>query len=67
MFEALDNSILIRWGNYDERLDASIDLVIEMITYVNKKGRLIQISCSYTSISIASLRVGKQFLDLKGG
>ena len=45
-----DNSVLLRWGSYDDRLDSSIDLVLEMITYYNRKGQLFHVNCSYASI-----------------
>jgi len=57
----------LKWGNFDEKNDSSLDLIIELITYINRKNKLIQISCSYACISLSALKLGKHYLDLKGG
>ncbi|CAK68317.1 unnamed protein product (macronuclear) [Paramecium tetraurelia] len=64
---AMEQAILMRWGNFDEKLDNLKEMVFEFITYSVNKGRLIQISCAYGSIPVYQLKPGKQILELKGG
>ncbi|CAD8122209.1 unnamed protein product [Paramecium sonneborni] len=64
---AMEQAILMRWGNFDDKLDNLKELVFEFITYSVNKGRIIQISCAYGSIPVYQLKPGKQILDLKGG
>jgi hypothetical protein len=37
----IESTILLKWANFDEHMDTSVDLILEMITYINKKGTLI--------------------------
>jgi hypothetical protein len=60
-------TVLLRWANWNDKLDTTTDVVFEMISYINRKGRLIAVSCSYASISMVNLKQGRHFLEIKGG
>ena len=64
---SIDFSTILRWGNYDENLEKRIELVFEMISYINKKGKPLAVSCCYGSIPVRNLKPGRHYVDLKGG
>ena len=35
---------VVRWANFDEKNDTSYDLIIELITYITKSNKLLQVS-----------------------
>lgn len=62
-----DHTIYVKWGNFDEKMDSQFELIFEFITYVQRKGQLVQISCAYATVPVAFIKPGKHFFDIKGG
>lgn len=63
----MEQSILFRWGNFDEKLDNMVEIVFEFITYSVNKNRMVQISCAYGSLPVNQLKPGKIYVELRGG
>ena len=65
-----ENSIYVKFQDFDENKQKNIAIIFEFVIYYLKGNQLLEISCGYASLDLVNINgksVGRQKLSLEGG